>query len=65
MQSAVEYVTKFATVRMAVTGEPLLAAGRGAVDLLKRNFMDAFGVSRGRVGACCLITKCCASLVYF
>jgi hypothetical protein len=58
LQSAVEFVTKFATIRMAITGEPLLAAGRGAVDLLKRNFMDAFGVGlcswEGRKCSACM-----------
>ncbi|GLI62333.1 hypothetical protein VaNZ11_004941 [Volvox africanus] len=40
----VEFVTQFATVRAAITGEGFLAAGRNVVALLKRNFMDAFGV---------------------
>ncbi len=39
-----EYVTRFATVRAAITGEAFFAAGRNVVNLLRRNFMDAFGV---------------------
>ncbi|GFR47647.1 hypothetical protein Agub_g9390, partial [Astrephomene gubernaculifera] len=42
--SLLEFVTRFATVRAAVTGEAFLTAGRGVVQLLKRNAMDAFGV---------------------
>ncbi|KAG2437308.1 hypothetical protein HXX76_005965 [Chlamydomonas incerta] len=42
--SLVEYVTRFATVRAAITGEAFFAAGRNVVALLSRNAMDAFGV---------------------
>ena len=40
----VEFLTKFATVRAAITGEAFLAAGRSATDLLKRNFLKAYAV---------------------
>lgn len=42
--SLLEYVTRFATVRAAITGEAFFAAGRNVVALLSRNAMDAFGV---------------------
>ncbi len=31
-------------VRLAITGEAFMEAGRGVSDLLKRNFLDAYGV---------------------
>lgn len=37
--SLVEYLTKFATVRMAITGEAFFDAARRATDLLTRNFL--------------------------
>lgn len=37
--SLIDYLTKFATVRMAITGESFLEAGRRATDLLARNFL--------------------------
>lgn len=40
----VELVTKFATVRLAITGETFLEASRGVTDLLSRNFLNTFGV---------------------
>jgi len=40
----IEFLTKFAIYYAAITGDGLMAAGRGATDLLQRNFMDAFGV---------------------
>lgn len=40
----VEMVTKFATVRLAITGEGFMVASKNVVDLLHRNFLDAFGV---------------------
>lgn len=52
----IEYVTRFATVRAAITGEAFFAAGRNVVNLLRRNFMDAFGVwwvRKGVVGGAC------------
>ena len=39
----IEYVTKFATVRAAITGEAFLEAGRNVTDLLMRNFLKAYG----------------------
>ncbi|KAG2485912.1 hypothetical protein HYH03_015356 [Edaphochlamys debaryana] len=39
-----EFVTRFATVRAALTGEAFMAAGRNVVALCARNAMDAFGV---------------------
>jgi hypothetical protein len=40
----IEYLTKFAVVRMAMTGEAFFEAGHRATDLLRRNFLKAFGV---------------------
>lgn len=40
----IEYLTKFAIVRMAITGEAFFSAGRAATDLLARNFLKSFGV---------------------
>lgn len=37
--SLIDYLTKFATVRMAITGEAFLEAARRATDLLARNFL--------------------------
>ncbi|KAK9787237.1 hypothetical protein WJX73_001621 [Symbiochloris irregularis] len=39
-----EFITKFATVRAAITGEAFLTAGRGAFDLFRRNFLKAYAV---------------------
>ncbi len=39
--SLIDYLTKFATVRMAITGEAFLEAARRATDLLARNFLKA------------------------
>ena len=39
-----EYITKFATVHAAITGEAFLEAGRQAADLLTRNFLKAYAV---------------------
>ncbi|GLC69971.1 hypothetical protein PLESTF_000905200 [Pleodorina starrii] len=41
----VEFVTRFATVRAAITGEAFMDAGRNVVPLLTRNAMGAFGVA--------------------
>lgn len=40
-----EYLTKFATVFAAITGEALLTAGRTVTDLLARNLLDAFATT--------------------
>lgn len=40
----IEFITKFATVRMAITGEAFFAAGRSATSLLARNFLKTYGV---------------------
>ena len=37
----IEYITKFATIMAAITGEPFLAAGRKATDLLKRQVLPS------------------------
>ncbi|KAF5839602.1 plasma-membrane choline transporter-domain-containing protein [Dunaliella salina] len=42
--AVIEYLTKFATVRMAMTGQRFFDAGRSVVDLLARNAMDTLGV---------------------
>ena len=39
----VEFLTKFATVRAAITGEAFFEAGRSVTELLRRNFLKAFG----------------------
>lgn len=45
MASLYEYLTKFATVMAAVTGEGLTAAGRRATDLLLRSALEAFATT--------------------
>lgn len=40
----VELITKFATVNLAITGQSFMDAGRSVTAMLKRNFMDTFGV---------------------
>lgn len=40
----IEYITKFAVVRLAITGEAFFDAGRNAADLLSRNFLKSVGV---------------------
>lgn len=40
----IEYITKFATIRAAITGESFFAAGASVTDLLQRNFLKAYGV---------------------
>ena len=39
----IEYITKFATIRAAITGEAFFEAGRNVTDLLMRNFLKAYG----------------------
>ena len=39
----IEYITKFATIRAAITGEAFFEAGRSVTDLLMRNFLKAYG----------------------
>jgi hypothetical protein len=40
----IEYLTKFATIMSAITGEAFMVAGRRSTDLLKRNFLKSYGV---------------------
>ena len=40
----IEFLTKFATIRCAVTGEAFCEAARNATDLLKRNLLPTVGV---------------------
>ncbi|KAK9813679.1 hypothetical protein WJX73_002989 [Symbiochloris irregularis] len=40
----IEFLTRFAVVRAAITGEAFLTAGRNAADLFKRNFLKAYAV---------------------
>ncbi|CAG9465204.1 unnamed protein product [Pedinophyceae sp. YPF-701] len=40
----IEYITKYATVYAAISGDAFLQAGRDIIDLLKRNVLDAFTV---------------------
>merc|ERR1711966_496750 len=40
----IEFLTKFATIRRAVTGEAFCEAARNATDLLKRNLLPTVGV---------------------
>ena len=58
--SLVEYLTKFATVRMAITGEAFFDAARRATDLLTRNFLKVTPkcpvLIVTSIGGC----KCCA-----
>ena len=39
----IEYITKFATIRAAITGEAFFEAGRNVTDLLMRNALKAYG----------------------
>jgi hypothetical protein len=39
-----EAVTKFAVVRMAITGDALMPSCRSTADLLARNLLDSVGV---------------------
>lgn len=50
--SLIDYLTKFVTVRMAITGEPFLEAARRATDLLARNFLKVAHLS---CCTCCLL----------
>jgi hypothetical protein len=43
--SIYEYLTKFATVMAAISGEGLLPAGRRVTDLLARNLLNAFATT--------------------
>lgn len=43
--SLIDYLTKFATVRMAITGEAFLESARRATDLLARNFLKVHPTS--------------------
>ena len=40
----IAFLTKFATIRAAITGEAFCDAGRQSTDLLKRNFLPTVGV---------------------
>lgn len=40
--AVIEYLTKFATVMMAISGEAFMDAGRCVTDLLARNLLNAF-----------------------
>jgi hypothetical protein len=44
LYTLLEPITKFATVRMAITGESFLAAGKAVAALLGRSGMDTTGV---------------------
>lgn len=65
--SLIDYLTKFATVRMAITGEAFLEAARRATDLLARNFLKvcltplpSFPLVEA---GCCSHPCCCCSFV--
>merc|ERR1712168_1586771 len=40
----VEYLTKFATIMVAITGQSFCEGAQSATDLLKRNFMSSYAV---------------------
>lgn len=42
--SLVEFLTRFTTVRAAITGEGFIDAAHGSLNLMRRNALDAFGV---------------------
>jgi len=42
--SAIEFLTKFALIFSAIIGEPLMASGREAVEMLRRNLLKTIGV---------------------
>lgn len=44
IMTLIELVTKFATVRLAITGKNFMEASKGVSDLLSRNFLNTFGV---------------------
>lgn len=52
--SLVEYLTKFATVRMAITGEAFFDAARRATDLLTRNFLKVSALQPHQPSTSCL-----------
>jgi hypothetical protein len=49
LQMPVGYLVRLAVVRLAITGEGFVDAGRAAVDLVKRKLVDAIAVG-GWVG---------------
>ena len=54
--SLIDYLTKFATVRMAITGEAFLEAARRATDLLARNFLKVCLIT---LLSCLHVYACC------
>jgi len=46
VSALLEAMTRFATVRIAITGERFMDAARGVVDLLSRNMLNSYGVWR-------------------
>ena len=56
--SLIDYLTKFATVRMAITGEAFLEAARRATDLLARNFLKVCLIT---LLSCLYVYGCCCS----
>ena len=56
--SLVEYLTKFATVRMAITGEAFFDAARRATDLLTRNFLKVRLANLSHSLCTCAYTLC-------
>jgi len=44
LASLLEAITRFATVRVALTGEAFFDAARGAIDLLTRNMLNTYAV---------------------
>ncbi|GAB4819018.1 hypothetical protein N2152v2_006064 [Parachlorella kessleri] len=45
LYSLIEYLTKFATVMTAISGDSFLTAGRRVTDLLVRNFLNTFATT--------------------
>jgi hypothetical protein len=43
LYALIEYISKFATLRAAMTGEAFCEAAASATDLLRRNFLAAYG----------------------
>lgn len=65
--SLIDYLTKFATVRMAITGEAFLEAARRATDLLARNFLKVcltMSLPFLSLAACCRCWLCCCWLFF-
>jgi hypothetical protein len=64
MLQLLEAVTKFAVVRIAITGEPLMEGCKGTTELLSRNLLDTVSIAaNGAVPAVLTFLHCYLLLV--